>query len=68
MDSELGVTVADSSIRSKMPGCRQVASVVKFWKIIDGSSSRRKLGCKRVDGASSRRKLGCKRIDGASSR
>jgi hypothetical protein len=51
----------------------QVAGVasdegVKFWKIIDGPSPRRKLGCKRVNGASSRRKLGCKRVGGALSR
>jgi hypothetical protein len=41
---------------------------IKFWKIIDGPSPGRKLGCKRVNGASSRGKLGCKRVGGALSR
>jgi hypothetical protein len=41
---------------------------IKFWKIIDGPSPGRKLGCKRVNGASSRGKFGCKRVSGTSSR
>jgi hypothetical protein len=71
MVSEQEATIPDSSIRSIMPGCMVASSSeegMKFWKIIDGPSPRRKLGCKRIDGASSGGKLGCKRVGGVASR